>query len=712
MMNDAIYHESDVEDDQEEAEMMLPPPPPPAYIKLLDRRCLSCVINYLDAESTESMAQSCRFLSDACDAADRTPLMGTQHAHQLSEAASPQPSFDVLDGLLQDIVNMQHDSRGVQASISDNPASSSFDETDQMKSAELPSSDRRLSLDDSVKQDYDSGVQAFINHNPAPSFDETDEVKSAASPSCDTSSSDDGMKQDYDGGVQAFICDNPAPSFDESDEMKSTASPCRDRLSTDDYGMNRNRPSNDLCEEEEVPFDIIQTSGDISCVDQSTDSNSVVTPVSVTEFRDAANDKKISDSEGGDDVLSAVVSPSAGNSFKPLSMNSLKTIDTPMKERRILTPERSYTPSTQSSSDADYCETANHDDESSSDSETIQLSNHNSAKEEVYPERKTSSGGTFRSYISDFMDDIFGSAKEVTNVLTHDSNVRRNNIDDRGPIKIGEKLYSHNEALKMWKKVKRNLEDTYAEVDDSGNDKFDTTTFFEKSNMYKENATRVKDKRRSRNEATKRSSKKQGSSLSVAQEKRLKKLMMKISLQEDEAVTESIEQNPTPSEVVNEEVDSDNSSDDSSSCSSRSFSSSDHSYNAASSFERSEYHPSLSSWLPQIRPVAPTTEDISVATPVSSTADSVMGSNYGVEVSSQCCKFVSGKAPSQLIEDAGGYKDVVHKPERVVSTRKPRNLARHGMGISSSKRRNSKPKEDKKKSGRSLKLKLIKKSTK
>eukprot|EP00985_Skeletonema_marinoi_P019392 scaffold11110_cov74-Skeletonema_marinoi.AAC.1 len=192
MMNDAIYHESDVEDDQEEAEMMLPPPPPPAYIKLLDRRCLSCVINYLDAESTESMAQSCRFLSDACDAADRTPLMGTQHAHQLSEAASPQPSFDVLDGLLQDIVNMQHDSRGVQASISDNPASSSFDETDQMKSAELPSSDRRLSLDDSVKQDYDSGVQAFINHNPAPSFDETDEVKSAASPSCDdTSSSDD-----------------------------------------------------------------------------------------------------------------------------------------------------------------------------------------------------------------------------------------------------------------------------------------------------------------------------------------------------------------------------------------------------------------------------------------------------------------------------------------------------------------------------------------
>eukprot|EP00984_Skeletonema_dohrnii_P038721 scaffold42283_cov205-Skeletonema_dohrnii-CCMP3373.AAC.1 len=650
------------------------------------------------------MAQSCRFLSDACGAADRTPLMGAQHHQDVSEAASPQPSFDVLDGLLQDIVNMQHDSRGVQASISDNPASSSFDETDQMKSAELPSSDRRLSLDDSVKQDYDSGVQAFINHNPAPSFDETDEMKSAASPSCDTSSSDDGMKQDYDGGVQAFNCDNPAPSFDESDEMKSTASPCRDRLSTDNT-MIRNRSSDNVCEDEEVPFDIIRTSGT-----QSTDSNSVVTPVSVTEFRDAANEKKmVEDAE----ELSAVVSPSAGNSFKPLSMNSLKTIDTPMKERRNLTPERSYTPSTQSSSDADYCDTANHDDESSSDSETIQLSNYGSAKEEVHPERKTSSGGTFGSYLSDFMGDMFGSAKEVANVMTHDSNVRRNNIDDRGPIKIGEKLYSHNEALKMWKKVKRNLEDTYAKVDDSGNDKFDTTTFFEKSNMYKENATRLKDKRRSRNEApSKRSSKKQGSSLSLAQEKRLKKLMMKISLQEDESVTESVDQNPTPPEVVDEEVDSDNSSDGSSSCSSRSFSSSDHSYSAASSFERSEYDPSLSAWLPQIRPVPPITEDISVATPVSSTADSVMGSNYGVEVSSQCCKFVSGKAPSQLIEDAGGYKDVVHKPERVVSTRKPRNLARHGMGISSSKRRNSKPKEDKKKSGRSLKLELIKKSTK
>ena len=100
--------------------------------------------------------------------------------------------------------------------------------------------------------------------------------------------------------------------------------------------------------------------------------------------------------------------------------------------------------------------------------------------------------------------------------------------------------------------------------------------------------------------------------------------------------------------------------------------------------------------------------------------DSVMGSNYGVEVSSHCCKFVS-KDDSQTVKDAGGYKEsevvapepvVAPKsisPQRVVSSRKPRVLAKHGMGITSTKRRNSKTvKEEKKKSNLSLK-KLIKK---
>ena len=633
-MNDASYHESDAEDDHEEeaALIMLPPPPPPPHIKLLDRRCLDCVINYLDVESTDAMAHSCRFLRDACAAAaaDPTPLMGMQQSHRHLDTESAQSSFDTFED--------------------------------------------ELSHNDS--QDS-GGIQAFASDNPAPSFDETDEMKSAASPS---RSLDDSTEQDYDSSFGAFISDNPAPSFDEIDEMKSAA---------DDNNLNPYRPSNDLYRNEEDPFDVIRSS-----VDQSTDSNSVVTPVSVTEFHDAANGAKTTKSEGREEP-SKVKSPSAGNEFKPLSMNSLKSIHTPMKERRILTPERSFTPSTQNSSGSDDCEEA-----------------------EGYPERKTTLENTFGSFVSDLVGDLFGSAKEVAKVLTPDSNVRRNSIDDRGPIKIGEKLYSHNEALKMWKKAKRNLEETYAEVDASGNDKFHSTTFFEKSTMYKENASRMKDKRRSRNEAsTKRSTKKQGGSFTEAQERSLKKLMMKISLQEVyETVTEPVEYKSTPPNVANEEVDSDSSSNASSSCSSRSSSSSGgfSSSSATSSFERSDdYRPSLSTRSLRRLLAAPTTEDTSVATPVSSTIDSVLGSNYGVEVSSSCCRFVSGKAEPQLIKDAGGYKDVAHKPERNVSTRKPRNIAGHGMGISSSRRRNSKPvKEDKKKSSRSLKLKLIKKSKK
>lgn len=700
-MNEAIHQEeSDMEDDNEEEVaammMLLPPPPPPPHIKLLDRRCLDCVISCLDTESRESMAHSCRFLSDACAAADCMPAVGMQDDDHLSDLSSGMSSFDELDELpnnaSQDLLHMQHDNGGAQAFMSDNPAPS-FDEIDEIKSAASPSLDR-LSLDDDLKQDYDVGVQALISDNPAPSFDEIDEIRSAALP--------------YDG-VQALIND-PGPSFDETDDTS--------------------------------PFHTIQSSGVNSCFEQSSDSNSVSTPVSVNDFLYAANGVKMVASEGTEELPSPSAGCTFGCTFKPLSMNTLKSIHTP--ERKTKTPERAFTPSTQSSSDSDDSESANHGVANISDSESVQSNNHDT--------KEATSGVTFGSFLSDLIGDMFGlgsgSAEEVADLLTLDDNVRRNNIDDRGPIKIGEKLYSHNEALQMWRKAKRNLEATYAEVDASGNDKFHTTSFFEKSSMYKENTTRVKDKRRSQNEKpTDRSSTKQGGSLSVAQERSLKKLMMKVSLQvEDESVTGSVTQKSTQSIVVNEEIESDNSnigsvtqkstqstvvnkgvdSDNSnngfSSCSGSFYSSdytssTDRNSSATSSAGTSESNPSQLTWLPHLPPVSSKAEDISVATPMSTAIDSVMGSNYGVEVSSSCCKFVSGKDPPQLIKDAGGYKDATtpvraaSKPERAVSTRKPRNFSGHGLGISPKRLKNKSVKDDRKKS-RSLKLKLIKKAIK
>ena len=513
IMNDAMHHESYMEDNEVEDAAMLPPPPPPPHIKLLDRRCLDCVIHYLDSESTKSMAQSCRFLSDACAAADCMPVIGMENTHHLSDVAPAQSSFDALDEPSnkdsQDLVHMQ----------------------------------------------YDNSAQAFISDNPAPSFDEIDEIKGAALPSRDRLSLDDGMKQDYDGGIQACISDDLTPSFNKTDDTKNAVS------------------------------------------------------------LHAANGANAAESEGAEE-LSEVVSPSAGNTFKPLSMNSLKSFHTPTRERRSKTPESAFTPSMQNSSDDDDSESANYDeDDSISDSETVQFSNQETKEaeetEEVYSEKATPgpSRGTFGSFISHLMGDIIGSAKEVTSDLTLDKNVRRNNIDDRGPIKIGDKLYSHNEALKMWKKAKRNLEETYAEVDASGNDKFDTTSFFEKSSMYKENATRVRDKRKSRSKKpTNRSSTKQGGSLSAAQERSLKKLMMKVSLQEeDESIIASVTQKSTQTTVVSEKVESDNSKNGSRSCPeaspARSSSSTDSSSNcsssATSSVGRNEYNPSLlTSWLP------------------------------------------------------------------------------------------------------------------
>ncbi len=637
IVNDDIQHEeSDMDYNQEEVAalmMLLPPPPPPAYIKLLNRRCLDCVISYLDAESRESMAHSCRFLSDACASADFMPAVGMQD--DLSDISSSNlSSFDALveasNNASQDLV---HENSGVQAFVSDNPAPS-FDEIDEIKSAAMPS---RLSSDD--------GAQAFISYNPAPSYDEIDEIKSPVSPPRDRLSLDDG--------AQALISDDPDPSFDETDN-------------TNPISLNSR---------------------------QRSDPNSVSTPISVNDILRAANCAKMAESEGAE-KLPEYIPSSAGYTIKPLCMKSLKSIHTP--ERRAKTPDRAFTPSPQSSSDSDDSESDNHGVEHILDSGTDQSSMQGT---------KEAGGVTFRSFLSDLIGDIFGSgsgsgsAEEVADLLTLDNNVRRNNIDD-GPIKIGEKLYSHNEALKMWRNAKRNLEAKYAEVDASGNDKFDTTTFFEKSSMYKENETRVKDKRRSRYD---RSSKKLGGSQNEAQERSLRKLMTKISLRvEDESVIGSVAQKSTQSTVVsqvvdsdnsnmgsvtqktqatvvNKEVDSDNSNHSSSSCSGSFYSSE---YSGTSSAGTSESNPSQLTWLQHLPQVSSKAE-----------VDSVIGSNYGVEVS---------------YKDATTPVRTTNTPERVVSTRKPRNKS-HGLSISSKRLKNKSVKEDKKKSSRSLKLKLIKK---
>jgi len=706
MMDDAIHHEeeSDVEEDDEQAAMMmlLPAPPPPPHVKLLDRRCMDCVINHLDGESIDSMAQSCRFFRDACAAADLTPLMRTRHHHHRSDAASAQPSVDALDEL------------SVQA---------------------------ESTLEDIENVVQDVGGQTLVNLtvlSPS-SFDvPLDELSH-------TDTSQDLVNMQNKGDVHVFIGDNPAPSFDEIDEKKGAAFSSCGKLSSD--SRNLNRPFDDLRGDEGGPVDIDRTSGVLSCVDLKTDSISVGTPVSfsstiVTEDLCDRSDDMVSlqlsdaaESEGAEE-LSAVVSPSAGNATFYTFDSSMKRGDVESLELRAFrplsvqshkftTPKLSggaYTPSTQSTSNSDDSETADHDEEIRPyDSENVQWTDHDSdgvrnhddgeKGEYDHLEETTCRGGIFESFfISEFFGDIFGSATEVFN--------RRNNdIDDHGLIKLGDKYYTQNEALKMWKKAKATLAETYAEVDESGNDKFDATTFFEKSTMYKEKTAKMEEKmaylgkKKTRNEGpTKRPSKKQGGGMNVAQERKLNKIMLStFSLQEDEAVIDSLEQNCTQSKAVNEEFDSDNTSNDSS------LSNNDQSDNDTSSSDRGDCDPSLSARLPRTRPATSLIDDASVATPVSCMIDSVLGSNYGVEVSSSCCKFVSGRDAPQLIKDAGGYKEsvVATKPERVMSTRKPRTLAQHGLGISSSKRRNNKKvKEDKKKSSRSLKLKLMKKATK
>lgn len=181
-------------------------------------------------------------------------------------------------------------------------------------------------------------------------------------------------------------------------------------------------------------------------------------------------------------------------------------------------------------------------------------------------------------------------------------------------------------------------------------------------------------------------------------------------LQEDAAAASSLERRSrsSPEIVSKEEIDTDTTTSGST------VSSTYQSYTSEVDLD-----PSFSSRLPRVKQQPMPQASLSNEDGKSVEIDSVMGSNYGVEVSSHCCKFVS-KDDSQTIKDAGGYKEsevvapepvVAPKsisPQRVVSSRKPR-ISKHGMGITSTKRRNSKTvKEEKKKSNLSLK-KLIKK---
>jgi len=94
--------------------------------------------------------------------------------------------------------------------------------------------------------------------------------------------------------------------------------------------------------------------------------------------------------------------------------------------------------------------------------------------------------------VTDIMSDIVDGAKSAVSHLY--LNRRRNNIDDDGPIKIGDNYYSHNEALRLWRKAKVKLEDRYQQIDEEGNVKMERATFFENSSIFKEDDEKNKTK--------------------------------------------------------------------------------------------------------------------------------------------------------------------------------------------------------------------------
>lgn len=99
--------------------------------------------------------------------------------------------------------------------------------------------------------------------------------------------------------------------------------------------------------------------------------------------------------------------------------------------------------------------------------------------------------------LSQFMSGIVDSAKlAVSQLYNHQHNgggwrnaIMSNDddgVDDAGPIKIGDKYYSHNEALRRWRRAKVKLEDRYHGIDMEGNVKMEQTTYFEKSSLFQD----------------------------------------------------------------------------------------------------------------------------------------------------------------------------------------------------------------------------------
>jgi hypothetical protein len=126
--------------------------------------------------------------------------------------------------------------------------------------------------------------------------------------------------------------------------------------------------------------------------------------------------------------------------------------------------------------------------------------------------------------LSQFMSDLMGSAKSVLSrpaVSVQQQgwgsggvvrggggmegssayNNEVDQIDDTGPIKIGDKLYSHSEAIKRWRQAKTKLSDRYSEFDNDGNVKVERTSFFDRSSLFLGNDEKVESRNSAKNDA-------------------------------------------------------------------------------------------------------------------------------------------------------------------------------------------------------------------
>jgi hypothetical protein len=787
--------------------MMLPPPPPPPHIKLLDRRCMDSVITHLDSTSIDSMYQTCKFFRDACAAAaDVTPVIGSRSKNNHSLQ-------DVQDDGIQSLVNLDI-----------LPSSSSFDAPlDELGPHTAVSPPRNDVVEMSRVDNNNPAVALPSNQEPAPSFDECDEKNLSSDDSYDntTIGTDDDH---YEYRQQQQLDDTFSLEYSDDDEQNEVGAEGPSIVEPISFYTLDSPPKlSGKCEERlEEPTTVKRlTVNSLKAIHNTTREYNPCTPPKNLQYSD------------GDGHYATP--PKEAVPFTPLRSNGTNTPST----------TESSTCSDEHDSNQDY--DSHPDDEVEDDVQSADVDD-DSEEEDVEgfdetEEETSNSGALLVNSLADFIGGVSGLATDVVSIFAGDVRRNGNGIDDYGPIKIGEKVYSPNEALQMWKKAKANmdLEDTYGEVDYSGNDKFETTTFFERSVMYSEKTTKM-EKRLARleqmpnlvdeepEEPIKASyPKNQGSSVIMAQTngadkvKKVKttsffenssmyqestaKMDLKLAprlgeknrndeptrqsstrrgmgvkqakvndekverlgkenknekmaplekdsqvdgklasieykrrheepqsltprsrgggmsmtqarvlqfLQEDAAAASSLERrNRSSPQVSKEEIDTDTATSASTLSST---------YQSSDSYTSSEVDldPSFSSRLPRVKQQRIPQASLSNEDGKSVAIDSVMGSNYGVEVSSHCCKFVS-KDDSQTIKDAGGYKEskvVVPEPvvapksispQRVVSSRKPRVLAKHGMGITSTKRRNSKTmKEEKKKSNLSLK-KLIKK---